>query len=78
MDLTNPTTDVTDEAAPGQVPAIYGPLCEYTCQREYCPKGACVSHVGSSTGSESGSGSGDGDVYIALSIWSDPSPVIQC
>ena len=78
VDLTNPTTDVADEAAPGQVRAIYGPLCEYTCQRGYCPEGACVSHVGSSTGSESGSGSGDGDVYIAPSIWSDPSPVIQC
>lgn len=59
----NPTADVTGEAAPEQDPAVYGPLWKHTCQRGYCPKGACISHARSSTESGSGSGSGDGDVW---------------
>ncbi|CAG8350820.1 unnamed protein product [Penicillium salamii] len=78
VNVMNPTTDVTGEAAPGQDATILGPLCEYTCQRGYCPEGACISRTGSSTGSGSGSGSasdggsdgshGTGDLYVAASV----------
>ena len=57
---------------------LYGPLCEYTCQRGYCPEGACIVADDSDSGSGSGDGPGDGEVYIAPSIWNMPSPVVQC
>lgn len=70
VNVMNPTTDVTGGAAPGQDPAVYGPLCAYTCQRGYCPEGACVSHAGSSTGPGLGSGSdgGSNDLYVVASV----------
>lgn len=80
VNVMAPTTDKTGTAAPGNDVTIYGPMCEYTCQRGYCPEGVCVEQDSSESGSNSGSGSGSGsgDVYIAPSIWDDPSPVVEC
>ncbi|CAI7617308.1 unnamed protein product [Penicillium viridicatum] len=78
VNVMAPTTDKTGAADPGQDATVYGPMCEYTCQRGYCPEGACIEQDSSESGSGSGSGAGSGDVYIAPSIWDDSSPVIQC
>lgn len=43
VNIMAPTTDNTGTAAPGNDVTIYGPMCEYTCQRGYCPEGACCS-----------------------------------
>ncbi|GIJ84926.1 hypothetical protein Asppvi_003781 [Aspergillus pseudoviridinutans] len=41
LKVMNPTADKTGMAAPGMDLTIYSPLCGFTCQRGYCPEGAC-------------------------------------
>jgi hypothetical protein len=67
------TTTIIGNVAQGQDPTIYSGLCSFACERGYCPTGACVPSTPTPA-----PGSGSGTVYINGSLWTEPTPKVEC